>query len=100
MSEQVILTQRQLDELADMVANRVAINTKDILTSDEASVYLGISKSYLYKLTMKQQIPHYKPMGKMCFFERLELNQWAMQNKCHTDTELADKAMAYTMKKI
>jgi excisionase family DNA binding protein len=36
---------------------------KDTLTFDEASVYIGISKSYLYKLTAGCKVPHYKPVG-------------------------------------
>jgi excisionase family DNA binding protein len=39
--------------------------TKNVLSFDEASKYLNLSKSYLYKLTSAQQIPHYKPQGKM-----------------------------------
>lgn len=77
----------------------MAINTKDVLTSDEAAVYLGVSKSFLYKLTMRKEIPHYKPNGKLCFFGRLELNRWVEQSKCSTAIELTDKAMAYTQKK-
>ena len=100
MNEQVILTQRQLEELANMIAIRVAINTKDILTSDEAAIYMGISKSYLYKLTMRREIPHYKPMGKMCYFNRAELLDWLQMNRVSTTTEIAGMAMEYTMKKI
>ena len=94
-----LITDEQLNAFASQVASRVAINTKDVLTSDEAAVYLGVSKSFLYKLTMRKEIPHYKPNGKLYFFERLELNRWAEQGRCATATELQDKAMAYTQKK-
>ena len=99
MDNNRLFTDEQLNAFASQVAKRVAINTKDVLTSDEAAVYLGVSKSFLYKLTMRKEIPHYKPNGKLCFFARLELNRWAEQGKCSTATELADKAMAYTQKK-
>ena len=79
MENNRIITDEQLNAFASQVASRVAINTKDVLTSDEAAVYLGVSKSFLYKLTMRKEIPHYKPNGKLCFFERLELNRWAEQ---------------------
>ena len=92
------MTAEQFGIFASQVASRVAINTKDVLTSDEAAAYLGVSKSFLYKLTMRKEIPHYKPNGKLCFFERLELNRWAEQNRCATDAELTDKAMAYSQK--
>ena len=65
---------------------------KDVLTSDEAAAYMGVSKSYLYKLTMERKIPHYKPMGKMVYFSRQELEQWLLTNKVATDEELSQQA--------
>ena len=49
--------------------------TKNVLSFDEASKFLNLSKSYLYKLTSGNLIPHYKPQGKMLFFERADLPQ-------------------------
>jgi excisionase family DNA binding protein len=89
----------ELKQVADLITANTIFCTKEILTSDEAAKYMGISKSYLYKLTMRQQIPHYKPMGKMCYFNRQELEQWLQSNRVSTATELADKAMAYTQTK-
>lgn len=100
MNEQVILTQQQLDELADKVAKRVAINTKPILTFEEACLYMGMSKSALYKVTSNKEIPFSKPNGKMIYFKRADVDGWLLSNMSATATELADKAMAYTMKKI
>ena len=51
-----------------------------------------------YKLTMKQQIPHFKPMGKMCYFNRLELEQWLQSNRVATETEINQKAQSFCMK--
>lgn len=59
---------------------------------------MGISKSYLYKLTMRQQIPHYKPMGKMCYFNRAELEQWLQGNRVATSSEISQRAQAYCAK--
>ena len=73
--------------------------TKEVLTSDEVAKYMGISKSYLYKLTMRQQIPHYKPMGKMCYFNRLEVEKWLQSNRVATATEIEQQAQAYCMRK-
>ena len=61
----------ELKQVADLVTANILFCTKEVLTSDEAAEYMGISKSYLYKLTMRKQIPHYKPMGKMCYFNFL-----------------------------
>ena len=53
---------------------------KEVFTSSEACMFLGISQSYLYKLTSAKLIPYYKPSGGMIFFNRDELKQWAQQN--------------------
>lgn len=46
---------------------------KNVLSFEEASRFLNLSKSYLYKLTSGNLIPHYKPQGKMLYFEKAEL---------------------------
>ena len=86
-------------EVADLITANTIFCTKEVLTSDEAARYLGISKSYLYKLTMKQAIPHYKPMGKMCYFNRQELEAWLQRNRVATDEEISQKANDYCMRK-
>lgn len=87
----------KLRNVADRIAANFIVCTKEVLTSDEAAIYMGISKSYLYKLTMRKEIPHYKPMGKMCYFNRLELEEWLQQNRCVTNGELnqINKELSY-----
>ena len=92
------MSNEQIKQVADLVTTNTLFCTKEVLTSDEAARYMGISKSYLYKLTMRGEIPHYKPMGKMCYFNRNEVEQWLQQNRCATATEIADKANRYCMK--
>lgn len=93
------MTNNIIKEVADLVTANTIFCTKEVLTSDEAAKYLGISKSYLYKLTMGQKIPHYKPMGKMCYFNRQELEAWLQSNRVATDTELSQQAQSYCMRK-
>ena len=87
-----------LKKLADLITANLVQTTKEVLTSDEAAHYLGMQKSYLYKLTMLRQIPHYKPMGKMCYFKRTELEQWLLSNRIATDDEIQQEAVNYCMK--
>ena len=53
------------------------------LTFKEACVYLGYAPSYLYKLTYRNVIPHYKPTGKMIFFSKNELDEWIYKSSPH-----------------
>ncbi len=89
----------ELKQVADLITANTIFTTKEVLTSDEAARYLGISKSYLYKLTMRQLIPHYKPLGKMCYFNRQELEAWLQANRVSTSEEIEQKAQAYCMQK-
>ena len=57
------------------------LNLKKVLTMDELAQYTGLSKSYLYKLTSQKVIPHYKPNGKLVFFEREEVEKWLLSAK-------------------
>lgn len=90
----------ELQQVADLITANTIFCTKEVLTSDEAARYMGVSKSYLYKLTMNQQIPHYKPMGKMCYFNRLELEQWLQNNRVATAAEIEQRAQAYCIRKV
>lgn len=65
----------EMQKVADEMAANTIFCTKEVLTSEEAARYMGISRSYLYKLTMRGEIPHFKPMGKMCYFNRKELEE-------------------------
>ena len=86
-------------QVADLITANIISTTKEVLTSDEAARYMGVSKSYLYKLTMTQQIPHYKPMGKMCYFNREELQNWLQSNRVATADEISQQAQAYCIRK-
>lgn len=87
--------EKELKQLGDIVMANTIFCTKEVLTSEEAAKYMGVSKSYLYKLTMRQMIPHYKPMGKMCYFVRAELERWLQSNRVSTSDEINQLAQAY-----
>ena len=88
-----------IKEITDVLVARTLFATKEVLTSDEAARYMGVSKSYLYKLTMRREIPHFKPLGKMCYFNRREVEAWLQSNRVATATEISDEAQRYCQKK-
>lgn len=71
--------------------------TKNVLSFEEASRFLNLSKSYLYKLTSGNLIPHYKPQGKMLYFERAELEAWLRRNPVKTRTQIEAEAQQYVI---
>ncbi|MDE6754805.1 MAG: helix-turn-helix domain-containing protein [Muribaculaceae bacterium] len=89
----------ELQKITDSVIDKTLFCTKEVLTAEETARYMGISKSYLYKLTMRGEIPHYKPMGKMVYFNRAEVEEWLQQNRCATATEISDRVNKILMEK-
>ena len=86
-------------ELAELITANVVSAQKEVLTTDECAKYLGVSKSFLYKLTSGRQIPHYKsPTGKLCFFDRREVENWMKSVKVRTDQELEEEAQKQVKK--
>ena len=77
--------EKRVEELEQML-----FLTKNVFSFDEASKFLNLSKSYLYKLTSGNLIPHYKPQGKMLFFERADLEAWLRQNPIKTQAQIAN----------
>ena len=75
----LILQKEILKKLTTLEALLSRNNDKP-LTFREACAYLGYAPSYLYKLTYKKLIPHYKPTGKMIFFSKNELDDWVFTN--------------------
>ncbi len=65
---------------------------KPVLTFEEGCRYSGLSKSWMYKLTHRGEVPHYKPDGKKIYFKREELEAWLLRNKSSSREEIQRKA--------
>lgn len=74
---------RDIHELLDKIKHieDLWFSSKDVLSMEEAALYLDLSKSTIYKLTHTMNIPHYKPMGKKIFFDKKELELWVRQGR-------------------
>ncbi|NYJ28073.1 helix-turn-helix domain-containing protein [Allomuricauda sp. ARW1Y1] len=87
----------KIEERLDRI-ERLLTNSKDVLTFEEACDYMGVSRSFLYKLTSRRQIPHSKPNGKMIFFEKKKINIWLLQNRRKSKAEMENEALQYSLK--
>jgi len=75
-----------------VILTNAVLTNKQTLSIDEAAIYTALSVSYLYKLTSTQQIPHFKPRGKIIYFDRSELDEWLRQNRVKTTDEIQTEA--------
>lgn len=83
-SEQASLGQTILKKLSS-IEDLLKRKDDKPLTFKEACAYLGYAPSYLYKLTYKNIVPHYKPTGKIIFFSKSELDEWIFKSRPHLD---------------
>ena len=73
-------TQDIIDRL-DKIRNATLLSSKDIYTTTEASLFLGVKRSYLYELVRNRKIMHYKSCGgKLTYFRRQDLEEWMTYN--------------------
>ncbi len=75
---------KQLEEIKVLLKKKDDRALRQIdkpLSFKEACAYLGFAPSYLYKLTYRKVIPHYKPTGKMLFFSKCELDEWIFEKR-------------------
>lgn len=85
---------KQLDRL-----EQATLLQKEVLNFQEAVRYTGFSDSYLYKLTSTKAIPHYCPLGKFLFFNRIELEEWLQRTRVTPKYEIEAEAEKYCMRK-
>ena len=65
---------------------------KEVLTLEEAALFMGISRSTLYKMTHSSAIPFYRPNGKLIYFEKSELLAWMRKNRAISQEEVNEHA--------
>lgn len=75
LKEMTTIEPQVINERLDKIENKL-YSVKEMLTTTEVADYLGISQSQIYKLTMNMEIPHFKPQGKVIYFDRKELLKW------------------------
>ncbi len=99
MSKVIVITEEELESLLKRVLNEVLQpllikgdsgiikSANEVMGMKDASAFLNLSTSSLYKHTSSRTIPHYK-RGKKIYFKREELLEWLSQNKRKTTDEL------------
>ena len=83
----IVELQERVNKLEDL-----CFTTKEILNLEEASAFLGIAKSTLYKMTHLNQLPFFKPAGKLIFFEKKALLDWVRGVKVMSQEEIRTEA--------
>lgn len=89
---------QKLDSIHHLMEEQV-VNQKKILNLEEASKFLGISKSDLYKRTSSNAIPFFKPSGKLIYFLREDLENWMLSNRIESNDDITARAAGFRISK-
>lgn len=87
LEKQVADLQQKLESMENLL-----FAGKEVLSLEEAAIFMNVTKSNLYHMTHEQIIPFYKPGGKMCYFEKSELLKWMRRNRVASMEEIEKEA--------
>jgi len=85
---------QKIEKIEALLTKQNAL-TKEFLTLEETAEYLDLSKSAVYKMTSKKEIPFYNPGGKKIYFKKSELHQWIITGKSISNDEVEVEVDSY-----
>ncbi|TKC00165.1 helix-turn-helix domain-containing protein [Pedobacter cryophilus] len=75
----------------------INVDNDIVLDVKQASKYIHLSVSRVYKFTSEKEIPHYKK-GKRLYFKKTELRDWLMTTKIKTRADIEKEAINYIIR--
>ena len=88
-----------LIEIRDSLKEKNILN-KEFLTIEEASAFLGVSTSCIYKITSQKKVTYYKPSGKLIYFKRDDIEQFVLSNPIYSKDVMNEMSADYLLKKL
>lgn len=87
---------QKIQQGRDSIPTATAV-TRKILSLTEFCEHTGLSKQTAYKLTSAQKVPHSK-RGKRIYFDREKVDEWLLENRVATHSEIQQQASEYLLK--
>lgn len=85
----------QFEEFATEQAKIEANKPKNpYLTFAQACEFLGVTRTAMYTMTCRKQIPYYKPNGKNVYFLESDLLAWIGSKRVKSNKEIESEAAA------
>lgn len=78
----------------ERIETLIRIGVKNLLTTEECALWMGISEDRLRHLASDREIPHYKKNGRL-FFAKSEIEEWQTTDKVPSRYEIAEQATQY-----
>ena len=86
---------QELTAQIDGLKKLIIAGSKEVLSIEECATFTSLSVAHLYRLTSQRTIPFYKPMGGKIYFKKSEIENWLLQGRQSTDSEIKSQATTY-----
>jgi excisionase family DNA binding protein len=86
---------KELTSQIDMLKKLILAGSKEVLSIEECATFTSLSVNHIYRLTSQRAIPFYKPMGGKIYFKKKEIENWLLQGRQATDSEIKSQATTY-----
>jgi excisionase family DNA binding protein len=81
----------ELNKRLKNIEKMTVLAAKRMLSVKDVSLLTGFAESYVRKLVEESRLPHYRPTGKMIFFDREEIDSFLRTNRVPSTSELVTK---------
>lgn len=78
----------ELDKRFSQIETLVLLSAKTMLTVKDVAALTGFKVSYVRKLAEDGRLPYYKPLGKMIFFHKDEIESFLKTNRVPSMDEI------------
>ena len=68
-----------------------------LMTIDEVAQYINSTKSHVYKLTSKKEVPHIKK-NKRLYFEKSKIDTWIREASVPTSADIRKEAESFLVR--
>ena len=95
--DKICVLERKVDELTKQKGiTKEELPEDDLMTVDSAAEYLRMSRSSIYQLTSRHELPFMK-RGKRLYFKKEELRLWIEEgsNKPSSEKEKQERALSH-----
>lgn len=91
--------QNQLTNLSNLEKQELLslLQAKNVLTTEEAALYLNISVPTLRELRRNKKIASYQPSRKV-FYKREDLDDWLLNSKQSDESAIESRVSGYFLK--
>ncbi|EEX52042.1 DNA binding domain, excisionase family [Prevotella sp. oral taxon 472 str. F0295] len=84
----------EVNERLARIERLITIGSKNVFTTDEVALLLGISASRVRHLVCDREIPHYR-RGNKVYFKKSEIEDWQLSQRVPTNEEINNMATTH-----